>query len=479
MIYLDNAATSFPKPKGMAEAMMEHMVSWCGNPGRSGHEMSRRTAAAIAETREELAGFIGAKDPSRILFTQNATAALNLAIHGILKPGDHVITTSMEHNSVLRPLISSGADYTIIECEKDGSLDAGKVRDAIRSNTRMIACTHASNVTGGIMPIEQLMEIRQQHNSRMTPEQVDAEGLLLLIDASQSLGHIPVNVSCMTAGPAGTAACRGSGALSDSAGHRSPDGTSGPAGGRREAASNSRPANRTAESVADYSVDLLAGPGHKGLLGPMGTGFLYVRPGLELNPIIQGGTGTFSKLLEPPLEFPESFEAGTVNAPGLIGLGYSLKKLVAMGAGPRTSIERNPVNGSFSFHHPAEFRSYQHELTRELDEALRNMTNVTVYGPADCRQRVGIISFNIDGWDSRSVASLLDNDFGIATRAGFHCAGLAHKTIGTWDTGAIRMSIGAFNSLRQIRLAADAVYRISKLPPGTDPAPRSPGCRRA
>lgn len=383
MIYLDNAATSFPKPAGMAEAMMEHIVSWCGNPGRAGHDMSRKTAAAITDTRERLADFIGAADPSRIIFTNNATAALNLAIHGILGKGDHVITTSMEHNSVLRPIAESGAEYTVIKCGTDGSLDVSAVAAAIRPDTRMIACTHASNVTGTIMPVNRLAEVCRKYN------------LLLLVDASQSLGHIPVSVR---------------------------------------------------------AADLLAAPGHKGLLGPMGTGFLYVRAGLKLKPLMQGGTGTYSKLMEPPLEFPESFETGTLNAPGLIGLGYVLKQHNLYG--------------------------FDTELVRDLDAGLRNIPRVKVYGPCDCRRKTGIVSFNIDGWDSRDIASLLNDDFGIATRAGFHCAGLAHKTIGTWDTGAVRMSIGPFNNMRQIRLAIDAVYRISALTPGRRQPVTNSGCRR-
>ena len=370
MIYLDNAATSFPKPAGMAEAMMEHMVSWCGNPGRAGHRMSRRTEEAVYNTRKILADFFKISDPARILFTHNTTEALNLAIKGTLKPGDHVITTSMEHNSVLRPLLEY--QPTIIECGKDGSLDISKVTGAIRSNTRMIVCTHASNVTGTIMPIKELAGICRRHK------------LLLLVDAAQSAGHLPVDVE---------------------------------------------------------GVELMAVPGHKGLLGPMGTGILYVKSGLEIVPLIQGGTGTYSKLLDPPVEFPASFEAGTLNAPGLVGLGYSVRYLMKIG--------------------PAEGRI--RELTKYLDEMLRNMKNVTVYGPEDCRSKVGIVTFNVAGRDCEEVASLLDDSFGIAVRSGYHCAGLAHKTIGTWDTGAVRLSVGIFNSLRQMRAAADAVYRISKL----------------
>ena len=423
MIYLDNAATSFPKPNGMAEAMLEYMVSRCGNPGRAGHRMSRNAAAEIAGVREELADFIGAGDASRVIFTQNATAALNLAIHGLLKKGAHVITTSMEHNSVLRPIIASGADYTIVPCGSDGSLDVSRVEAAIRSNTRLIACTQASNVTGTIMPVGKLADVCRKHNAARrhggsgyaAASKRDFNELLLLVDASQSVGHIPVSVE---------------------------------------------------------GIDLLAAPGHKGLLGPMGTGFLYVRPGLVVKPVTQGGTGTYSKLpdlpldmctvsrpessgyvKEPPLEFPESFEAGTLNAPAIIGLGYSLRYLKRAG---RCDME----------------------LTRVLDENLRNMKGITVYGTSDCRKKVGIVTFNVFGRDPAEVSSLLDDSFGIATRAGFHCAGLAHKTIGTWDTGAVRMSIGAFNNMRQIRLAVDAVYKISKLGRGVLPPAGTTGCRR-
>ena len=464
MIYLDNAATSFPKPPGMAEAMLEHMAAWCGNPGRAGHDMSRKTAAAIAETRELLAGAVGCGAPSRIIFTQNATSALNLAIHGTLRQGDHVITTSMEHNSVLRPIIASGVDYTIVPCGSDGSLDPATVEAAIRSNTRLIACTHASNVTGTIMPIAALVEICRKHNQRRRrrqnsaatssnipiryerhggtvslshnqdamPHHTSSHDILLLVDASQTLGHIPVTVGTLKAG-----------GYSD-----------------------------VQKAEADLSgIDLLAAPGHKGLMGPMGTGFLYVRPELELRPLMQGGTGTYSKLPEPPLEFPESFEAGTVNAPGIIGLRHSLKYLchhlpwMELCCGNPYAATAAPHCGHM-------------ELTEFLDESLRNMNGVKVYGPSDCSRKVGIVTFNVDGWDSRDVASLLNDNFGIATRAGFHCAGLAHKTIGTWDTGAVRMSLGLFNNMRQIRLAVDAVHEISKLKPGSRPPAPGPGCRR-
>lgn len=381
MIYLDNAATSFPKPKIMVEAMSEHMLSWCGNPGRSGHIMSMRTAEAIYETRKTLAEIFRINNPERIIFTQNTTAALNQAIQGTLKEGDHVITTAMEHNSVLRPIVASGAEYTIVSCNSDGTLDITEVERAMRPNTRMLACTHASNVTGTIMPVRVLADMCRKH------------GILFLVDAAQSAGHMPVTVE---------------------------------------------------------GIDMLAAPGHKGLMGPMGTGFLYVADHVQINPIMQGGTGTMSKELMPRSNFPDSFETGTVNAPGIIGLKASLEWIRRIG------IEN--------------IYEHQMELTKFFDEALRNMKNVKVYGPEVYRNKVGITTFNIEGADCEEVALSLNDNFEIAVRAGFHCAGLAHKTIGTWDTGAIRVSAGYFTTMRQMRYAVDAVYSLSKITNGAHPS---------
>lgn len=385
MIYLDNAATSFPKPEGMVKAMTEHMLARCGNPGRAGHRMSRQTAEAIYRTRNVLAELLRLDSPERVIFTQNTTHALNMAIHGILRKGDHVITTTMEHNSVLRPIVASGAEYTIVECAKDGMLDPADVEKAIKENTKMVACTYASNVTGTIMPIGKISSICKKH------------GLIFLVDAAQSAGHLPM----------------------------------------------------TAEGI-----DLLAAPGHKGLMGPMGTGFLYVAKNIDLQPIMQGGTGTMSKELTPEVQFPESFEVGTVNAPGIVGLGYSTEWLMKEG------IEN--------------IYQKQMEMVKYLDNSLREIKGVHVYGPEVYRNKVGITAFNIEGVDCEEVASLLNDDFEIAVRAGFHCAGLAHKTIGTPDTGAVRISVGNFNNMRQMQYAVDAIYRIAGSPTGVRPSRYSP-----
>ncbi|MCQ4636888.1 aminotransferase class V-fold PLP-dependent enzyme [Anaerovorax odorimutans] len=376
MIYLDNGATSFPKPKGMIEAMDLCMSSYCGNPGRSGHDLSRRTGEEVYQARKTLARFFKIEKPDRIIFTSNTTEALNIGIKGVLKSGDHVITTVMEHNSVLRPLralADRGVEYTLIPCASDGSLDVSKVEDAIRENTRLIVCTQASNVTGTIMPVDELGLLCRNR------------GILFMVDGAQGAGHVPMDVR---------------------------------------------------------NMDLLAVPGHKGLLGPLGTGMLYVREGIELQSLMEGGTGTVSREIIQPTELPEGFETGTINAPGIIGLGYS--------AGFVNKIGVEVI------------RQHQKELTKILDQSLRNMKNVTVYGPSDCRKKVGIVTFNINGYNCEEVASLLNDEYGIAVRGGYHCAGLAHKTIGTWDCGAVRMSMGIYNNAREMKAAADAIYAISK-----------------
>lgn len=376
MIYLDNGATSFPKPKGMIEAMDSCMSSYCGNPGRSGHDLSRRTGEEVYQARNVLARFFKIEKPDRIIFTNNTTQALNMGIKGILKKGDHVITTVMEHNSVLRPvraLSDQGVEYTLIQCGRDGSLDLANVENAIKDNTRLIVCTQASNVTGTIMPVRELGILCKER------------GILFMVDGAQGAGHVPMDVK---------------------------------------------------------NMDLLAVPGHKGLLGPLGTGMLYVREGVELRPLMEGGTGTASREILQPTELPEGFETGTINAPGIIGLGYSTGFVNKIGVDV--------------------IRQHQLELTRILDSSLRNMKNVTVYGPADCRKKVGIVTFNINGYNCEEVASLLNDEYGIAVRGGYHCAGLAHKTIGTWDCGAVRMSMGIYNNGREMKAAADAVYAITK-----------------
>lgn len=379
MIYLDNGATSFPKPKGMLHVMNECIQTYCGNPGRSGHRMSMRTGEEIYKVRKDIGKLIHIEDCSRIIFTANTTEALNLGIKGSLERGDHVITTSMEHNSVLRPLQSlesMGIETTIINCGKDGVLNPEIVRKKIKDNTKMLVCTHASNVTGTIIPIKELGGLARERN------------LIYMVDAAQSAGCLPINVK-------------------------------------------------------EMNIDLLAAPGHKGLLGPMGTGFLFVSEGIELKPLRDGGTGTRSKELIQPNDFPEGYEAGTINVPGIVGLGYSVKHILQLGV--------NNIN------------EYEWELIRVLDESLRSMRNVTIYGPKDYMKKTGIVTFNINEKGCEEVCDKLNSDYGIAARGGFHCAGLAHKTIGTYETGAVRMSVGPYNTKKDIYAAIEAVYQLQKM----------------
>lgn len=375
MIYLDNAATSFPKPKQSIQAMEECMLRYCGNPGRSGHDMSMKTGAGVFEARKAAANFIGADDPSTIVFTSNATDALNLAIKGTLHSGDHVITTSMEHNSVLRPLKAleqHGIGTTVVYGDAEGKINAQAVRSAIRPETAMIICTHASNVTGTILPVEDIGAIAQKHR------------LTYLVDASQSAGALRVNAD-------------------------------------------------------ELQADMIAMPGHKGLLGPLGTGILYIRPGRILDTIKEGGTGTNSRDLRQPVEAPERYESGTLNAPSIIGLGAAIRYVSSLKT----------------------VRAHETALIRRLEEKLRNMEPVILYGPENPEEKTGVTAFNIEGMDCEEVGDQL-NRYGIAVRAGFHCAGLAHKTIGTSEIGCIRISVGPYNTAREMDAAAEAIWRICR-----------------
>jgi cysteine desulfurase family protein len=378
MIYFDNGATSFPKPPGMIAAMSRCMSDYCGNPGRSGHDMSMRTGEEVYKARMALAKIFNIDEPERVVFTVNTTEALNIGIKGMLNSGDHAITTAMEHNSVLRPLKALeafGVTHTIVKCNPDGFADLKSIKDALRPNTKMIVCTHASNVVGTIMPVYEIGEFAHARN------------LIFMVDAAQSAGCIPIDVEKM-------------------------------------------------------KIDMLAVPGHKGLLGPLGTGALFVKAGLTPRALKEGGTGTESKNRNQPSEFPEGYESGTVNAPGIIGLGYAAEFV------RNTGVEK--------------IRRYEENLIRPLDENLRNMRNVTAYGPSDCSRKTSMCTFNIHDKSCEEVAQILNDKFRIAVRAGYHCAGLAHKTIGTWDTGAVRLSVSPFNSKKEINAATDAIYRISK-----------------
>ena len=377
MIYLDNAATTYPKPKSVYQGVMRAMTEYGANPGRGSHAMAIEGARVIYETRELMAQLFNLDDPMNVIFTFNATDGLNQGIKGVLKSGDHVITTTMEHNSVLRPikeLEKYGVENTIIQCSSDGRVSVADIEAAVKSNTRMVVTTHVSNLTGTIMPIEEIGQMCKRKN------------ILYLVDGSQSAGVLEIDMK-------------------------------------------------------KYNIDLLAVPGHKGLLGPQGTGALLINCDAEIKQLKEGGTGSESSSMIQPNFYPDKLEAGTHNLPGIAGLNAGLKYILNKGT---KSI-------------------YSHEKIL-LDLFIKEMKKngkIKIYGPEDINYRIGVVPINIEDIDSSEVAYKLDTEYGIAVRPGLHCAPLAHKTIGTEKIGAVRFGVGPFNDKSDILAAVKALNEIS------------------
>ena len=367
LVYLDNAATSFPKPESVYAAVDKVMREECGNPGRSGHKLSMSAGRVIDEARMLCARLFHAQSPENIVFTNNTTAALNIAIKGTVKPGDHVITSSLEHNSVSRPLKYSeqnGVEITKIPTDPHNGLDANSIEKAMRPNTRLVVCAHVSNVTGTVNDIVSIGAFCR------------GNGVLFLVDAAQSAGTRPIDVQSIQA-------------------------------------------------------DMLAFPGHKGLFGPQGTGGLYIRPGLELKTIMQGGTGSASESLSQPESMPEKFESGTLNTPGLAGLAAGIRFILETGI---DQIERREA-----------------VLTNRLIEGINSMDGVNIAGPGSIQNRWNVVSIRIDKTPAADAALMMDAAFNIAVRSGLHCASDAHRSIGTLESGGtVRISPNFFNSEEDI-----------------------------
>ncbi|HEY5494079.1 MAG TPA: aminotransferase class V-fold PLP-dependent enzyme [Candidatus Anoxymicrobiaceae bacterium] len=375
-VYLDNAATTYPKPEVVYEAVDGFMRGVGGSAGRSGHWRSVEAGRMVYAAREAVASLLGMPDPLRLVFTRNATEALNLAIQGMVKPGDHVVTTSMEHNSVMRPLAAAGkqgVSSTAVRCAPDGMLDPADVEKAITSSTGLIVLNHVSNVTGTVQPLDEVARIAR------------AAGIPLLVDAAQSAGRIPIDVSAS-------------------------------------------------------GIDLLAFTGHKELFGPQGTGGLYIGAAFEPEPLCYGGTGSRSSELEQPPELPERYESGTINAPGIVGLGA--------GAGFVRAVGVEAV------------RSHELGLLERLTGGLAEMRGVTVHGPTELRDRAGMVALTFADAQAPDVAADLDGRYGIAVRAGLHCAPCAHQTIGTIETGALRVSLSYMNSTGEIDYFLDCLKEL-------------------
>jgi len=376
-IYFDNAATSSPKPQAVLDEMQRALTQYNANPGRSGHTAALEAARCVYNARNKLSELLHARERSCLAFCFNCTDPLNLAIKGLVKRGDHVISTMLEHNSVLRPLseLSSRSQIalTLVSPRPDGMVNPTDIEKAIRRNTKLIVVTHASNVTGAIQPVAAIGEIARRH------------GVYFLIDGAQVLGGMPVDVNKL-------------------------------------------------------NCDLYAFPGHKSLLGPQGTGGLYIRSGLELTPLREGGTGTDSNSMLQPADPPERYESGTVNLPGIAGLK----------AGTEYVMENQ-----------SRIMMHERELVSALYEGLNKMQDITVYSPAEEAARAGIVSFNLGDMSSSEAADALSRR-GIAVRGGLHCAPGAHRVLGTLRRGAVRASVGhasSFDEAEQFLLAVREILR--------------------
>ena len=379
MIYLDNAATSWPKPETVVRAMTNFMDNIGANPGRSGHRLSVEAGRIVNDARESVARLFNVRDPMRVIFGLNATDGLNLGIRGILRKGDHVITGSMEHNSVMRPLREleqKGVELTVVQCSKEGFPAPQDVGDAMKKNTKLIVINHASNIVGSIAPIREIGKIAREHE------------ILFLIDAAQTGGCIPIDME------------------------------------------------------ADY-IDLIGFTGHKGLLGPQGTGGLIIgeRVGLkELTLQRSGGTGSKSEFENQPDFLPDKYESGTMNTVGLAGLTAGVEFVLS------ETVEKI---------HEKEMR-----LSKRFIEGATGIPDLGLYGCCDERRQTSTFSFNINGMSQSEAGFILDEEYGIMCRVGLHCAPTAHKTIGTFPDGTIRFGMGYFITEAEVEFALEALRRM-------------------
>ena len=377
MIYLDNAATTRPKPPGVAEAVVRAMEDY-GNCGRGAHEEALSAARTVYGVRMRAATLFGCPRADHVAFTQNSTQALNIAISGLLGPGDHVISTDLEHNSVLRPLYrlaEQGAAVDFVPADRRGQLDYGAFERLLRPETRAVVCTHASNLTGDLVDIDYVGKFCRKH------------GLLFILDASQTAGIFPID-------------------------------------------------------MVRQHISVVCFTGHKGLMGPQGTGGLCVGEGVEIRPFAVGGTGVQSFSRTQPAEYPTRLEAGTLNSHGLAGLGAALDFLNATG--------------------PETIRAHEDALARRFYTRVRELPGVRVYGDFTSPRRAAIVALNIAGEDSSEIADELAERFSIATRPGAHCAPRLHRCLGTEDQGAVRFSWSWFNTEAETDAAAEAVAVLAE-----------------
>lgn len=377
MIYLDNAATTMHKPQEVIDAVVAAMSSM-GNAGRGVNDASLSASRIIYDTREKLCHLFHGTNARQIAFTNNSTESLNIAIKGVLNPGDHVITTMLEHNSVLRPLYemeARGVKLTIVKSNEQGTLNIQDIEDAITEETKLIICTNGSNLTGNYIDLKPIGEMAHKH------------GVLFAVDASQTAGVFPIDVQ-------------------------------------------------------DMQIDILCFTGHKGLLGPQGTGGIYVREGLSVRPLKSGGSGvqTYSKI--HPAEMPTALEAGTLNGHGIAGLHAALEYL------EKTGIDS--------------IRNREQDLMWRFYEGVKDIPNVKIYGDFSTKNRCAVVTLNIGDYDSSEVSDALLTEYNISTRSGGHCAPLMHEALGTVEQGAVRFSFSHYNTEEEVDTAIKAIRELSQ-----------------
>ncbi len=377
LIYLDNAATTLHKPPQVTEAVKNAILT-VGNAARGAHGASMQASRTVFETRQKLARLLGCPRADHVVFTANSTMALNIAIQGILSPEDHAISTDLEHNSVLRPLYAlqeQGMGLDFVRADRQGNIRYEDFAPLFRPNTKAVVCTHASNLTGNMLDIARIADIAHAH------------GALLIVDASQTAGTVPIDMTTL-------------------------------------------------------GVDVLCFTGHKGLMGPQGIGGLCIRPGVDIRPLLRGGSGVHSFDRHQPEAYPTRLEAGTLNSHGIAGLDAAADYLLEVGV---EAIHRK-----------------EQTLMRRFYEGVRHIDGVTVYGDFSPSQRAAIVALNIRDYDSAEISDVLSADYGIATRPGAHCAPRMHEALGTVQQGAVRFSFSVFNTEEEIDAAIAAVAELAQ-----------------
>lgn len=379
-IYFDNAATSFPKPKEVLDAMMEQMMNFGGSANRGSSKTVLQSSRLVYECREAIKTFFNYDKNENIVFTNNITSSINILLNAVVKPNWHIITTSMDHNSVLRPLFKlkedvPGVDVSVVPCDEFGFLNINNLKATIKENTKLIILSHSSNLVGSIQPLKEISNICGEKN------------IFLILDSAQSAGILPIDMK-------------------------------------------------------DLSLSALAFTGHKSLLGPQGIGGFIIDDKLnaEAKPVFVGGTGSSSSLLAQPDFLPDKFECGTLNIPGIVGLLHGINY-----------INKEGLNT---------IREREEFLCKKALDGLLNINSIKVYGTLNTSKKTSVISFNINDIDPSLVGYILDSEFNISSRTGLHCAPLAHKTVGSYPNGSVRISLGYFNTEKEIDIFLKAINNI-------------------